>query len=132
MVLPVTPLAIQQIAGWSRYVRATMLEVLHQDYVRTAKAKGLRLEAGDVQARPAQRAHPDHHAHRPDLPRLLAGAVITEAIFSYPGLGQLGSGRRERLPGRLCDRACSVGFGVVIGNLLADILYGVVDPRIKY
>ncbi|MCA1569602.1 MAG: ABC transporter permease [Chloroflexi bacterium] len=90
LVLPVASLAIQQIAGWSRYVRAKMLEVMNQDYVRTARAKGL----------PARRVtfkHALRNALIPiitlfglTLPSLLSGAVITEAIFSWPGLGQLG------------------------------------------
>ena len=89
LFLPVTSLAIQQIAGWSRYMRSSMLEVLQQDYVRTAKAKGL----------PGSRVlykHALKNALLPvitllglSLPSLLAGAAITESIFSWPGLGFL-------------------------------------------
>ena len=133
MVLPVLSLAIQQIAGWSRYVRAKMLEVLNQDYVRTAKAKGL--SGNKVIAKHALR-----NALIPfitliglSLPALVAGAVITEAIFSYPGLGSLtinAIGAND-FP-VVYATGMLTGFFVILGNLVADILYGVVDPRIKY
>ena len=133
LVLPVASLAIQQIAGWSRYVRAKMLEVMNQDYVRTARAKGL----------PARRVtfkHALRNALIPiitlfglTLPSLLSGAVITEAIFSWPGLGQLGVDAVTQRDYPLVLAFVMVGgFGVVVGNLLADVLYGVADPRIKY
>ncbi len=132
LVLPVTSLAVQSIAGWSRYVRASMLEVLHQDFVRTAKAKGL----------PGRRVtyrHALRNALIPvitllglTLPTLLGGAAITEAIFSYPGVGQMGV---QAVANRDYPVVLSFvmigGIGVVIGNLLADVAYAVADPRIK-
>jgi peptide/nickel transport system permease protein len=133
MVLPVSALAIQQIAGWSRYVRAKMLEVLNQDYVRTAKAKGL--SATKVTFKHALRNAliPVITLFGLTLPGLLSGAVITETIFSWPGLGQLGviSVAQRDYPMVLAFVMIG-GFGVVVGNLLADVLYGVADPRIKY
>jgi peptide/nickel transport system permease protein len=133
LVLPVTSLAIQQIAAWARYMRTSMLEVLHQDYVRTAKAKGL--PRGRVLGKHALR-----NALIPivtllglSVPALIAGAAITETIFSYPGLGSLfldAVGQRD-YPVVLALTMAG-GFTVVVGNLLADVLYGVVDPRIKY
>ena len=133
LVLPVSSLAIQSIAGWSRYMRSSMLEVLHQDYIRTAKAKGL-----------PQRGVLYRHALRNALipivtllglsiPTLLAGAAITESIFSWPGLGYLGvqSVQTRDYPVVLAFTMIG-GFMVITGNLLADILYAVVDPRIKY
>lgn len=133
LVLPVSSLAIQQIAGWSRYVRAKMLEVLNQDYVRTAKAKGL--SAGRVTYKHALRNAliPVITLFGLTLPGLLSGAVITEQIFSWPGLGQLGIGAVAQRDYPLVLAFVMIGgFGVVIGNLLADVLYGVADPRIKY
>ena len=106
LVLPVTALAIQSIAGFSRYLRATMLDVMRQDYVRTARAKG----AG---GRRVVGRHALRNALIPlitliglSIPALIAGAVITEAIFSYPGLGQLTINAigAERLPDDLRDR----------------------------
>lgn len=133
LVLPVASLAIQQIAGWARYMRSSMLEVLHQDYVRTAKAKGL----------PRSRVlgkHALRNAMIPiitllglSIPALLAGAAITETIFSYPGLGAMfvQSVTVRDYPTVLALTMVG-GVTVVLGNLLADVLYGVVDPRIKY
>ena len=133
LVLPVTALAIQSIAGFSSYLRASMLDVLRQDYVRTAKAKGL--SGNKVIAKHALR-----NALIPfitliglSLPALVAGAVITEAIFSYPGLGSLtinAIGAND-FP-VVYATGMLTGFFVILGNLVADILYGVVDPRIKY
>jgi peptide/nickel transport system permease protein len=133
LFLPVLSLSIQSIAGFSRYLRASMLDVLRQDYVRTAKAKGL--SSGRVIYKHALR-----NALIPfitliglSLPSLVAGAVITEFIFSYPGLGQLtinAIGAND-FP-VVYATGMLTGFAVIIGNLFADILYGVVDPRIKY
>lgn len=133
LTLPVASLAIQQIAGYSRYVRATMLEVLHQDYIRTAKAKGL--GGNRVNFRHALRNAliPVITLFGLSLPALLGGAVITEGIFSWPGLGSFGLaaiGQRDYPV--IMAFVLLGGITVVIGNLIADILYGVVDPRIKY
>ena len=133
LVLPVTALAIQSIAAFSRYLRASMLDVMRQDYVRTARAKGV----------PGSRVigkHALRNALIPlitliglSIPGLIAGAVITEAIFSYPGLGQLAIqaiGQNDYPT--IYATSMLVGIFVIVGNLIADILYGVVDPRIKY
>lgn len=133
LFLPVSSLAIQQIAGWSRYMRSSMLEVLQQDYVRTARAKGL----------PGSRVlykHALKNALLPvitllglTLPSLLAGAAITEYVFSWPGLGFLAvqSVTTNDFPVVLAIVMIG-GMMVLLGNLLADVLYGFVDPRIKY
>ena len=133
LVLPVTALAIQSIAAFSRYLRASMLDVMRQDYVRTAKAKGA----------PGSRVigkHALRNALIPlitliglSIPSLIAGAVITEFIFSYPGLGQLTITAifQNDYP-TIYATGMLIGVMVILGNLIADILYGVVDPRIKY
>ncbi|MGK2851824.1 MAG: ABC transporter permease [Candidatus Limnocylindrales bacterium] len=133
LVLPVTSLAIQSIAGYSRYLRASMLDVMRQDYVRTARAKGA--SGARVIGRHALR-----NALIPlitliglSIPSLIAGAVITEFIFSYPGLGQLtitAIGQNDYPT--IYATGMLIGTMVIVGNLFADILYGVVDPRIKY
>jgi len=129
----VTSLAVQQIAAWARYMRASMLEVLHQDYVRTARAKGL--ASSRVLGKHALR-----NALIPvvtllglSIPALISGAAITETIFSYPGLGGMfvDAVRTYDYPVVLAGTMIG-GFSVVAGNLLADVLYGFVDPRIKY
>jgi peptide/nickel transport system permease protein len=132
LILPVTSLAVQQIAGWSRYVRAAMLEVLHQDFVRTARAKGL----------PGRRVtfkHALRNALIPvitliglTIPSLLAGAAITEAIFTWPGVGLMGvDAVAQRDYPVVLAFVMIGGIGVVLGNLLADVAYAVADPRIK-
>jgi peptide/nickel transport system permease protein len=133
MVLPVSSLAIQSIAGWSRYVRATMLEVLHQDYIRTAKAKGLGQRRVNFRHALRNALIPVVTLFGLSLPALIAGAAITEQIFSWPGLGFFGLtavGQRDYPV--VMAFVLMGGIAVVIGNLIADILYGVVDPRIKY
>ena len=133
LVLPVASLAIQQIAGWSRFMRSSMLEVLHQDYMRTAKAKGLH-------SRRILFKHGLRNGLIPivtllglTIPSLLGGAAITETIFSWPGLGLLGvqSVITRDYPVVLAVVMIG-GTMVILGNLLADVLYGVVDPRIAY
>ncbi|HEV3485670.1 MAG TPA: ABC transporter permease, partial [Vicinamibacterales bacterium] len=120
-------------AAWARYMRSSMLEVLHQDYVRTARAKGL----------PSSRVlgkHALRNALIPvvtllglSIPSLIAGAVITETIFSYPGLGSLFIDSVTRFDYPVILALSMIGgIAVVFGNLLADVLYGFVDPRIKY
>jgi peptide/nickel transport system permease protein len=133
MVLPVSSLAIQQIAGWSRYMRSSMLEVLQQDYMRTARAKGL----------PGSKVlfkHGLRNALIPvitllglTIPSLLGGAAITETIFSWPGLGFMAvqSVTTNDYPVVLAIVMIG-GVTVILGNLIADVLYGLVDPRIKY
>lgn len=133
LVLPVTSLAIQSIAAFSRYLRASMLDVMRQDYVRTARAKG-------ADGRRVIGRHALRNALIPiitliglSIPSLISGAVITETIFSYPGLGSLTitAISQSDYP-TIYATAMLAGIFVILGNLVADILYGVVDPRIKY
>ena len=133
LILPLTTLTLVLTAGISRYVRAGMLEVLGQDYIRTARAKGL------SEARVVFK-----HALRNGLvpvvtlfgvyfPFLLSGTVFVEVVFTWPGMGSLvvDSILKQDYPVVL---ACTVlfGFMVVVGNLLADLLYGIVDPRVRH
>lgn len=132
MVLPVLSLSIISIAGYSRYVRSSMLEVLGLDYIRTARAKGLR-EILVV------RRHALRNAMLPfitliglDLPFLLAGAVVTESIFGWPGTGRLFVERTAQsdfpvLMGILMMTA----IAVITFQLLTDITYSFLDPRIR-
>ena len=132
LVLPAASLAIQQVAGWSRYVRAAMLEVMHQDYVRTARAKGL----------PGRRVtfkHALRNAIIPVITRIglpiptrLGGAAITETIFTWPGVGLMGvEAVAQRDYPVVLAFVMIGGIGVVLGNLLADVFYAVADPRIR-
>jgi peptide/nickel transport system permease protein len=132
LVLPCLVLTLVTIATWSRYMRGSMLDVISQDYIRTARAKGLRRRAVLV-----------HHALRNallpmitiaglQLPTLLGGALVTETVFTWPGMGRLfldSIGYRDYpvVMGLLMFSALLV----LIGNLLADVLYVVADPRIR-
>jgi len=132
LVLPVLTLTLIRTAGWSRYLRSSMLEVLGQDFIRTAHAKGLA-------ARTVLFRHAFRNAVMPlvtllglSLPDLVAGAIVTEQVFSWNGLGQLivSSSSKRDTPVVLALTLLS-GAAVSIGNLLADISYRIVDPRIK-
>lgn len=133
MILPVFCLSAISVAGYSRYIRATMLEVIGSDYVRTAKSKGL----GD---RRITYLHALKNAALPivtliglDLPFVLAGAVVTETIFSWPGMGRLFTMSLEPIdPPVIMVFVLMIAVAVVVTQLLIDILYAWLDPRIRY
>jgi len=130
--LPVLTLSVQLVAGWSRYERSSMLDVMSSDYIRTAKAKG-------VSRRNVLLKHGLRNALIPlttvmalDIGALFGGLIITETIFSWPGMGQLffnsllNGDTNILLPWLMVTAFFIIGF-----NLLADVLYGVLDPRIR-
>jgi peptide/nickel transport system permease protein len=133
LVMPVATLVAVNIAGDSRFVRASMLEVLGQDYVRTAKAKGLR-----------QRVVIGKHAFRNamlpvvtnvalEIPFLFSGAIVTETIFTWPGMGRLfidAIGARDYFV--IMGLLLVTSVITLFANLLADVVYAIVDPRIRY
>lgn len=133
LVLPAATLAIVSVAGWSRYVRGSMIEQLREDYARTALAKGL--TERDVLFK-----HVLRNALIPfitllggSLPALFGGAVISEQIFAYPGMGQLyWQSAVDRDYATLLGMTVLTAVLVVLGNLAADIAYGIVDPRVRY
>jgi peptide/nickel transport system permease protein len=132
MALPVLTLMLTSVAAWSRYQRDSMLEVLHTDYVRTARAKGV--PRGQVIRRHALRNAliPFVTVVAIDAGVLLGGVVVVERVFSWPGLGLLFFDALERsdYPVVLAWMAVATVF-VVLFNLVADVLYGVLDPRIR-
>jgi peptide/nickel transport system permease protein len=133
LVLPAATLAIVSMAGWSRYIRGSMVEQLREDYTRTAIAKGLH-------TRTVLFRHTLRNALIPfitllggTIPALFGGAVITEQIFAYPGMGQLfWKSATDRDYSTLLGMTVLTAVLVILGNLLADVLYGVVDPRVRY
>jgi peptide/nickel transport system permease protein len=133
LVLPVTSLALISIAGYSRFVRSTMLEVINSDYIRTARAKGL----GE---RSILFLHAFKNAALPlvtliglDMPALLAGAVVTERIFAWPGMGRLFVDHLSRSDFPvLMGLLMMISVAVVVFQLLTDIVYTWLDPRIHY
>jgi peptide/nickel transport system permease protein len=133
LVLPVVTLVVVNIAGDSRFIRSSMLDSLSQDYVKTARAKGL----------PEKRVvfrHALKNALLPvitniglEIPFLFSGAVVTETIFAWPGMGRqfvesVGHTDYPVLMGILLISSVIV----IVGNLVADVMYAVVDPRVKY
>ena len=133
MLLPAIVLSLAQIATWSRYQRSALLEVLGQDYIRTARGKGL-----------SEWRVISFHALRNtmlpiltligiSIPNLVTGAFVTETIFSWPGMGRLGVGA---VSGRDYPVIMAVtllsALLILTGNLLTDLAYAWADPRIRY
>jgi peptide/nickel transport system permease protein len=132
LVLPTLVLALVLVATWSRYARSSFLEVIHQDYIRTARAKGLR-------ARDVMMKHAFPNAVVPlialfgiQLPTLFSGALVTETIFGWPGMGRLfvDSLTMKEYP-VLMGMMMFTALFVIVGNLLADIGIALVDPRVR-
>jgi peptide/nickel transport system permease protein len=133
LVLPEFTLAAITIASFSRYMRSSMMEAMTEDYVRTARAKG----AGP---RRVLLRHALRNAIIPivtllglSIPSIVSGAVITETVFNYPGMGLLAyqAAITTDVP-LLLGTAFVATLATVVGSLIADILYAVVDPRIRY
>lgn len=133
LVLPVSVLVLTGVAELVRHVRGAVIEALQQDYVRTARSKGL-----------AWRSVLNKHALRNSLlpvitlvgvalPRLLAGSVVVEVVFAWPGMGQLlvQSVFARDYPVALAINLIGAVL-VLLGSLLADVLYAAVDPRVRY
>ena len=133
LILPVTMLAMGWIAWYSRFLRASMLEVIHLDYVRTARAKGLRENVVLLRHAFRNAAIPLVTLMALDLPFLFTGALFTEVIFSWPGMGRLFYQAAERRDyGLLMAIIMITSTLIIFSNLIADIIYGVLDPRIKH
>jgi len=133
LILPVLTLALLTIAQFSRYMRSSVIENLTEDYVRTARAKG----AGE---RSVLIRHVLRNSLIPvatllglSLPAIFSGALITEAVFNFPGMGQLfwTAAQTQDYPIML-GITVLVGVATVIGSLLADLAYAVLDPRVRY
>jgi len=133
LILPVASLSLINIAGYSRYIRSTMLETINSDYIRTARAKGL----GE---RRVTFVHALKNASLPlvtliglSIPFLLSGAVITETIFSWPGMGYMFIEALNQLDAPLLIAfVLMIAVAVVFFQLLTDIVYSMLDPRIRY
>jgi len=133
LLLPALVLSFGYLAIWSRYIRSSMLEVLSQDYVRTARAKGM-------SERRVVYLHALRNAIVPlvtliglELPGLLSGGAIIEIVFSWPGIGRfaLSAVQAHDITTVLALTVFGASL-IVIGNLLADLLYAILDPRIRY
>jgi peptide/nickel transport system permease protein len=132
MVLPVATLSIISIAGYSRYVRSSMLEVLQNDYIRTARAKGVREWRVIMGHALKNAALPFVTLIGLDIPFFLAGAVLTERIFAWPGMGRLFIDHTSRADFPvLMGILMFISLAVVVFQLLTDVAYSVLDPRIR-
>lgn len=132
LVLPAITLAVYFMAAYVRMTRAYVIESLSEDYVRTARAKGL--PARTVTFKHALRAAltPIVTMAGLDFAGLLGGAIITESVFNYPGLGKLAvqANRDYDLP-TLVGLVLLLAFFVIIANIIVDVLYAVIDPRVR-
>jgi peptide/nickel transport system permease protein len=133
LALPAISIALISLAGYSRFQRASMLEVLHSDYLRTAKAKGL-------PRRKVIGKHALRNAMIPivtlvslDIAFVIGGAIITESIFGWPGVGRLYIDAIGTIDYPVVMAIVMlIGILIVIMNIVADIMYGVMDPRVRY
>lgn len=133
LILPAFVLGTADMAGLVRYTRSSMLEVLNQDYIRTARAKGFRSNKVVYKHGLRNGLIPVITIAGLMLPSFIGGAVLTERIFNWPGLGLLfiDSAFQRDYPVIMAITMITAAL-VVIGNLIADILYAVFDPRIEY
>lgn len=132
LFVPAIMLALGGIAGQSRYVRASMIETMHEDYIRTARAKGLNPDTVLYKHALRNSLRPLITGIGALLPALIGGAVIIETIFAYPGIGRLGyQAVLERDYPTLVALNFITAVLILLGNLLADLLYAVVDPRVR-
>ena len=133
VALPCLVLTFYNLAGWSRYTRSSMLEVLRQDYMRTARAKGLSERVVIIKHGLRNALIPLVTIIALTIPGLFGGALITETIFSWPGMGRMLVEGIENVDWPVVQGILVItAFLVVFSNLLADIMYAVVDPRISY
>jgi peptide/nickel transport system permease protein len=133
MIMPALVLGLANTASWSRYMRSSMLDVINQDYIRTARAKGTPEKIVIYKHALRNALTPIVTVMALDLPGFFGGAVVTETIFAWPGMGHL-------FITSVFNRDYQVLMGitiitavlVIIANFTADLLYTVLDPRVKY
>lgn len=132
LILPVMVLTLVSLTGWTRFIRSSMLEVLRQDYVRTARSKGLTERMVILKHALRNSLIPFVTLLAGVLPTLFSGAIITETIFSWPGMGKLYINAliASDYPVAMAFIIIST-FLTLIGYLMTDVLYTVVDPRIR-
>jgi len=133
IILPMSVLALSFIAGWSRYMRSSMIEVVKQDYMRTARAKGVGPVSILVKHALRNAVIPLITVVALDFGAVAGGATITEGVFAWPGMGLLFISSLEVRDYPVLLAMLMIGAVFVISfNLIADILYAVMDPRIRY
>jgi peptide/nickel transport system permease protein len=133
MILPVICLGVGWVSWYSRYVRSSMLDVIHLDYIRTARAKGVRERTVVYKHALKNAALPLITLIALDLPYLFAGALFVETIFAWPGLGNFfyfSTVNRDYAV--MMGIVVFIAVFVIIGNLIADVTYSYLDPRVRY
>ena len=132
LLLPTIALMIISVAGYTRYARASLLEVLNQDYIRTARAKGLNERSVIVKHGMRNALLPIATIIPVDITTIIGGAVITERVFAWDGMGQLFLRGLAAVDVNLVmGYVLVVGLMAVVGNVIADILYSALDPRLR-
>lgn len=133
LILPVTMGLVGWVAWYSRFLRSSMLDVIHQDYIRTARAKGLREKTIRYQHSLRNAAIPLITMFALDIPYIFAGVIYVELLFSWPGMGRL---YYQAATGRdypVLMAVLIIGAAIVfLSNLVADIGYAYLDPRVRY
>jgi peptide/nickel transport system permease protein len=133
LVLPVLTLSLVQVGRYTRYLRASMLETIHSEYIRTAWSKGLTEKAVVLRHALKNAGIPLVTIAALDLPELFVGALVTEQIFGWPGMGRLYWDAATRFDYPILMGVLVVAAAlVIVANLIADVLYGYLDPRIRY
>jgi peptide/nickel transport system permease protein len=133
LVMPALVLAFFYICVWSRFMRSSMLEVLGQEFVLTAKAKGMAQPRVIVGHALRNAVIPLVTLLGAELPGLVSGGLVVEVVFSWPGIGYLAYQRALAFDYTMVlGTTTFAALLVILGNLLADVLYGIIDPRIRY
>jgi peptide/nickel transport system permease protein len=133
LILPVTMGVVGWVTWYSRFLRSSMLDVIHQDYVRTARAKGLTLNKVYYKHALRNALLPLVTIFALDLPYIFAGSLYVEILFSWPGMGRLYYQAAIDRDYPMLMAILTIGtLAVIFANLLADIAYAKLDPRIHY
>ena len=133
LLLPIVVLAAGPVAGYSRYMRASMLDVVHQDYIRSARSKGLQERRIWLRHGMRNAFIPIATFLGPSITLLLSGAAVIEAVFAWPGVGRLAvaaPGQRDYPIAMIVVVYATIAN--ILGYLLSDILYAAIDPRIRF
>ena len=133
MFMPCLVLSFQQIGGWVRHMRSSMLEVMQEDYIRTAKSKGLNKWKVILGHGLKNALTPVVTVVGMNIPSIVGGAVVTEQVFGWPGIGSL---MVTAIGGRdypvIMGITVLIAVAVLAANILTDVAYGILDPRISY
>jgi peptide/nickel transport system permease protein len=133
LILPWLVLAASFTAVYARLLRGNLMEVLSEDYIRTARAKGLRERRVVVRHGVRAAITPIVTAAGIDIGILLGGAILTETVFNIPGIGRLAYDSIQNSDLPMIQGTVLIGaFFIIIANLIVDILYAFIDPRVKY